>query len=49
MRDELLNGEHFDSPHEARVLIADWVHEYNTPAPPPGPRLQDTRGVLQGE
>jgi len=33
MRDELLNGEHFDSPLEARVMIAGWVEEYNTLRP----------------
>ena len=33
MRDELLNGEHFDSPLEARVMIAAWVREYNTLRP----------------
>jgi transposase InsO family protein len=34
MRDELLNGEHFDSPLEARVMIApQWVKEYNTLRP----------------
>ena len=33
MRDELLNGEHFDSVLEARVVIARWVHEYNTLRP----------------
>lgn len=33
MRDELLNGEHFDSPLEARVLIARRVTEYNTLRP----------------
>ncbi len=33
MRDELLNGEHFDSPLEARVMIANWVREYNTLRP----------------
>jgi len=33
MRDKLLNGEHFDSPLEARVMIAQWIHEYNTLRP----------------
>jgi transposase InsO family protein len=33
MRDELLNGEHFDSPLEARVMIAEWIREYNTRRP----------------
>ena len=33
MRDELLNGEEFDSLLEARVLINAWVDEYNTLRP----------------
>jgi len=33
MRDEVLNGEEFDSLLEARVVIADWVVEYNTLRP----------------
>jgi putative transposase len=33
MRDELLNGEEFDSLLEARVLINKWVAEYNTLRP----------------
>lgn len=33
MRDELLNGEEFDSLTEARVVIAAWVVEYNTLRP----------------
>lgn len=33
MRDELLNGEEFDSLLEARVLIAEWLLEYNTLRP----------------
>ena len=33
MRDELLNGEEFDSLLEARVLIAAWISEYNTLRP----------------
>lgn len=33
MRDELLNGEHFDSPLEAKIMIARWVSEYNTLRP----------------
>ncbi len=33
MRDELLNGEEFDSLLEARVLIDAWVDEYNTLRP----------------
>jgi putative transposase len=33
MRDELLNGEEFDSLIEARVLIDAWVNEYNSLRP----------------
>ena len=29
MRDELLNGELFDTLLEAKVLIEDWRNEYN--------------------
>ena len=32
-RDELLNGEEFDSVLEARVLIDGWNAEYNTVRP----------------
>jgi hypothetical protein len=33
MRDGLLNGEEFDSPLEARVVIAGWVEHYNRERP----------------
>jgi transposase InsO family protein len=33
MRDELLNGEEFDSLLEARVVIDEWRREYNTLRP----------------
>ena len=33
MRNELLNGEQFDSLLEARVMIAAWIEEYNTQRP----------------
>ena len=33
MRDEVLNGELFHSVLEARVVIAEWVEEYNTVRP----------------
>jgi transposase InsO family protein len=33
MRDELLNGEEFDSLTEARVVIRAWVEQYNTRRP----------------
>jgi putative transposase len=36
MRDELLNGEEFDSLLEARVVIGAWVEEYNTLRPTAG-------------
>jgi transposase InsO family protein len=39
MRDELLNGEEFDSLLEARVLIGAWVVEYNTQRPHRGLRM----------
>jgi putative transposase len=29
MRDEVLNGEEFDSLLEARVVISNWLIEYN--------------------
>ena len=33
MRDELLNGEEFDSLTEAQVVIAAWINQYNTMRP----------------
>jgi putative transposase len=33
MRDELLNGEEFDNLIEARVVISNWITEYNTLRP----------------
>jgi len=33
MRNEVLNGEEFDTVLEARVVIADWLVEYNTLRP----------------
>ncbi len=33
MRDEVLNGEEFDSLLEARVVIGAWVEQYNTQRP----------------
>lgn len=33
MRDQLLNGEEFDSVTEARVVIGEWVELYNTVRP----------------
>jgi Integrase core domain len=43
MRDELLNGEEFDSPLEARVVIAGWVELYNRERPQCGTRHDDAR------
>jgi Integrase core domain len=49
MRDELLNGEEFDSLLEARVVIANWVDGYNRERPHRGlgmmTPLQYARGV----
>jgi transposase InsO family protein len=39
LRDELLNGEEFDSLLEARVLINAWVEQYNTERPHRGLRM----------
>ena len=36
MRDEVLNGEEFDSVLEARVVISDWLVTYNTLRPHAG-------------
>jgi putative transposase len=33
MRDELLNGEHFDGILETRVILDQWVRQYNTLRP----------------
>ena len=33
MRNEVLNGEEFDTVLEARVVITDWLVEYNTLRP----------------
>jgi putative transposase len=33
MRDELLNGEMFDTMFEARIFIEQWRNEYNTIRP----------------
>ena len=41
MRDELLNGEQFDGLLEARVVIANWVEDYNTMRPLPRTRHDD--------
>jgi transposase InsO family protein len=39
MRDELLNGEEFDNLLEARVVIQNWLVEYNTLRPHRGLRM----------
>jgi putative transposase len=36
MRDELLNGEEFDTVLEARVVIGAWLEEYNSLRPQRG-------------
>jgi hypothetical protein len=48
LRDELLNVEIFDSLFEAKVLIEEWRHEYNTKRPhsslgyrPPAPETKE--------
>ena len=48
LRDELLNGEIFDTLQEARVIIGQWRHEYNTIRPhsalgykPPAPEAKE--------
>ena len=33
LRDELLNSWRFDNLHEARVIVQDWQHDYNTNRP----------------
>ena len=52
LRDELLNGELFDTMLEAKVLIEDWRKEYNQVRPhsslgylPPAPEAIAPRGV----
>jgi putative transposase len=56
LRDELLNGEVFNSLREAQVLIAQWRRHYNEERPhsalgyrPPAPEtLQAGRGAKSG-
>jgi len=43
LRDELLNGEIFDTLVEAQVLIERWRREYNTWRPHSGLGLSTTR------
>jgi transposase InsO family protein len=50
LRDELLNGEIFDTLYEAKVLIEDWRREYNTFRPhsslgyrPPAPETAEPK------
>ena len=40
MRDEKLNGELFHSVLEARVVLAEWVDEYNTRRPHRGLQIK---------
>ena len=52
MRDELLNGEEFDSLLEARVVIASWMDQYNSLRPHRGLGMmtpsQFARSCLEG-
>jgi transposase InsO family protein len=43
MRDEVLNGEEFDSLLEARVVVSDWVERYNTERPHRGLGMKTPR------
>ena len=54
LRDELLNGEIFDTLEEARVIIGQWRHEYNTIRPhstlgykPPAPEAKEPLSSIQ--
>jgi putative transposase len=44
MRDEKLNGEEFDTLTEARVILAEWVQEYNSLRPHRGLGFKTPRG-----
>ena len=43
MRDEKLNGEEFDSVLEARVVLQDWIREYNERRPHRGLGMKTPR------
>jgi transposase InsO family protein len=43
MRDEKLNGEEFDSVLEARVVLQDWIQEYNERRPHRGLAMKTPR------
>ncbi len=54
LRDELLNGEIFDTLLEARVLIEIWRREYNGYRPhsslgykPPAPETREVKNLTQ--
>lgn len=54
LRDELLNGEIFDTIQEAGVIIEQWRHEYNTIRPhsslgykPPAPEAKEPLSSMQ--
>ncbi len=54
LRDELLNGEIFDTLLEARVLIEIWRREYNGYRPhsslgykPPAPEAHEVKNLTQ--
>ena len=48
MRDEVLNGEEFDSLTEARVVIAEWLETYNRVRPHRGLGMM-TPAAVRGE
>jgi putative transposase len=43
MRDEVLNGEEFNSVLEARVVLAGWIEEYNARRPHRGLGMKTPR------
>ncbi len=49
MRNELLNGEDFDSLLEARVMIMAWVEEYNSLRPHRGLRMMTPLAFARSE
>lgn len=48
MRNEVLNGEHFHSVLEARVVLTRWVEEYNTLRPHRGLGMKTPLAFLNG-
>ena len=47
MRDEKLNGESFHSVLEARVVLAEWLEEYNTVRPHRGHGMRTPQAFLE--